>query len=71
MSVNSAPHIPLRNGHHTTYDPLYDNPPRSMLARQLDHFFHISERGSSIWIEVRSGLVTFVTMVIIYTHAHA
>jgi len=28
----------------------------------LDSFFHISERGSTVWQEIRGGVVTFMTM---------
>lgn len=63
MSLNSAPHIPLRNGHHHTYDPTYDHTPISTFSTKIDHFFHITERGSTIGVEIRSGLVTFITMV--------
>jgi AGZA family xanthine/uracil permease-like MFS transporter len=28
----------------------------------IDRYFKISERGSTVWTEVRGGLVTFFTM---------
>ncbi|HEY2635946.1 MAG TPA: NCS2 family permease [Solirubrobacteraceae bacterium] len=37
-------------------------PARSPLVARLDRFFEISARGSSIPVEVRAGLATFLTM---------
>lgn len=38
---------------------------RDTLAYKLDKFFKVTQRGSTVWTEIRSGLVTFFTMVYI------
>ncbi|QPK81025.1 NCS2 family permease [Schaalia sp. ZJ405] len=37
-------------------------PSQNVAAQSIDHFFHISERGSTIGREIRGGIVTFFAM---------